>query len=581
MKLRYIIGTLILALGVFTACEQEKLETLTNLKVDESYVSINVNGGTSTLNLKATEAWEVVPESVPEWLTISPMSGGAGDAVLSFKAEATKATNNAEVKIKCGNQTQYVNVIQYAAKADPVIMSVKEALAVIKTVDKGDGQSYNVDGEYYVKGIVSKIDEISTSYGNATYYLSDDGKHVDGEWLEVYRGSWLDGAKFSKGDEFAVGDELTIVGQLMSYKGTPETVQGTAKVTAIKKSLVQIASGAENGLDANGGEFLVKAICKGDGPAITIPDDAKSWVGVSGISMVKDTTFVSFFVAPNTEESSRKADISFTSKSGSDVSTVSVSVSQSGLQGTETNPFTVAQAIEYCNTLSGNSSNAFFVKGKISRIISGGEFGAQYGNATFYISDDGEYKGTDDKNCDKTHDFEAYRILNFGNAKWTEGQGQIAVGDEVVITGILTIYNGVSETASGKAWLYSVNGVKSGENGLGNVVSPFNSAGAKACIDAEFTGNVYVAGIISEIVNNGAFGAQYGNATFWISDDGKTKDFEAYRVLYLGNRKWVEGDTQIAVGDKVVLHGALTKFGSTYETSSGKAYIYSLNGKTN
>ena len=57
-------------------------------------------------------------------------------------------------------------------------------------------------------------------------------------------------------------------------------------------------------------------------------------------------------------------------------------------------------------------------------------------------------------------------------------------------------------------------------------------------------------------------------------------DFEAYRVLWLGNRKWQEGDDQIAVGDEVILHGQLTKYGTTYETSSGKAYIFSLNGKT-
>ena len=96
---------------------------------------------------------------------------------------------------------------------------------------------------------------------------------------------------------------------------------------------------------------------------------------------------------------------------------------------------------------------------------------------------------------------------------------------------------------------------------------------------------IVVKGIISEIANNGLFGAQYGNGTFWISDDGvrhndPALDFEAYRVLWLGNRKWQEGDDQIAVGDEVILHGQLTKYGTTYETSSGKAYIFSLNGKT-
>jgi hypothetical protein len=51
-------------------------------------------------------------------------------------------------------------------------------------------------------------------------------------------------------------------------------------------------------------------------------------------------------------------------------------------------------------------------------------------------------------------------------------------------------------------------------------------------------------------------------------------------VLWLGNKKWADGDDEIAVGDQVILHGQVTKYGSTYETSSGKAYVYSVNGKT-
>ena len=102
-------------------------------------------------------------------------------------------------------------------------------------------------------------------------------------------------------------------------------------------------------------------------------------------------------------------------------------------------------------------------------------------------------------------------------------------------------------------------------------------------------GDVYVAGKVSKIhVSKGVeqlFTEQYGNASFWISDDGVytdglAKDFEAYQVYYLGNKKWVEGDTQIAVGDEVILHGQLTKYNTTYETVGKKAYIYSLNGKT-
>ena len=131
--------------------------------------------------------------------------------------------------------------------------------------------------------------------------------------------------------------------------------------------------------------------------------------------------------------------------------------------------------------------------------------------------------------------------------------------------------------------------MKDDANGIGSLVAPFNIAGAMTAIDNGWTGDVFVAGKVSKIhVNKGVsqeFNSQYGNASFWISDNGTfnddlTKDFEAYQVYYLGNRMWVEGDTQIAVGDDVILHGQLTKYGSTYETAGKKAYIYSLNGVT-
>jgi len=128
-----------------------------------------------------------------------------------------------------------------------------------------------------------------------------------------------------------------------------------------------------------------------------------------------------------------------------------------GLSGTLANPFTVADAIAYCQTLSGESGNEFYVKGKISRIASNGEFGS-YGNATFYISDNGTFYGTDDKTPGEG-DFEAYRVLYLGNRDWAEGDTQIALGDEVILYGMLTKYGSTYETSSKKAYIYSLNGV--------------------------------------------------------------------------------------------------------------------------
>lgn len=111
------------------------------------------------------------------------------------------------------------------------------------------------------------------------------------------------------------------------------------------------------------------------------------------------------------------------------------------------------------------SSQKYYIKGKIHKIASDGTYAASgtYGNATFYISDDGTASNDD---------FEAYRILYLEGKKWTSGNPDIAVGDEVMIYGYVTLYGSTAETsnkdAAGKtdsAYLYSLN--SSGEGGGG------------------------------------------------------------------------------------------------------------------
>ena len=94
------------------------------------------------------------------------------------------------------------------------------------------------------------------------------------------------------------------------------------------------------------------------------------------------------------------------------------------------------------------------------------------------------------------------------------------------------------------------------------------------------TDSYYIKGKISSIKYT--FSAQYGTATFDISDDGTTSStqFTCYSVYYFDNKAWVDGNTQVNVGDEVIVYGQITNYGGTLETASKKAYIYSLNGQT-
>lgn len=96
------------------------------------------------------------------------------------------------------------------------------------------------------------------------------------------------------------------------------------------------------------------------------------------------------------------------------------------------------------------------------------------------------------------------------------------------------------------------------------------------------TESYYVKGIISSIKYT--FSAQYGTATFNFSDDGETTSpqFIAYSTYYFNNEAWVSGDTQIKVGDEVIVYGKVVNYsGNTPEFASKESYLYSLNGKTN
>ncbi len=255
--------------------------------------------------------------------------------------------------------------------------------------------------------------------------------------------------------------------------------------------------------------------------------------------------------------------------------------------GTQDDPYNVAAAIEYTEQLAAGaeSDRDIFIKGKISSIRE--SYTSQYGNGSFYISDDGT----------SGHQFLVYRALYLGNKKYTEGQTQIEVGDEVIICGRVTNYNGTLETQQNKAFLYSLNGVTAGGGGGGGsqtgtpagdgtLANPYNAAGANAytsalAADVESDKDIYIKGKIAKIANNGEFSAQYGNASFYISDDGTESGstFYVFRTYYLDNKKWANGDTQIKVGDEVVICGRVVNYkGNTPETAQNKSYIYSLNG---
>lgn len=184
-----------------------------------------------------------------------------------------------------------------------------------------------------------------------------------------------------------------------------------------------------------------------------------------------------------------------------------------------------------------------YIKGKIASILY--PFDAQHGTATFFISSDGENDFT----------FECYSVYYLENKSWVEGNTQIKVGDEVIVCGKVTNYNGTPETSSKKAYIYSLNGVTQNEGG--ETPQPQVTTATCAEILAGTDGTVYrVTGKCVEIANT-----TYGN---WYLEDATGK-------VYIYGTLDAEGNTKnfaslgIEVGDEITVEGPRKTYKETVE----------------
>lgn len=93
--------------------------------------------------------------------------------------------------------------------------------------------------------------------------------------------------------------------------------------------------------------------------------------------------------------------------------------------------------------------------------------------------------------------------------------------------------------------------------------------------------DVYVKGVVAQIKD--PFSEQYGNISYYITDDGKAIDtkqmFLVYRGKYFNGDKFTSAD-QLKVGDEVIVAGTLQNYyGNTPELIAGNR-IVKLNGET-
>ena len=330
-----------------------------------------------------------------------------------------------------------------------------------------------------VEGIISQIDEIDTGFGNATYYISDDG--TTEKQLEVFRGYSLNGDRFKDKAEIKVGDKVIIYGQLVYYnQKTPEFTQGSSIYSLNGQGGGSVPAGEAKGSGTQADPFNVAAAiakCKEIG---TSPSTEKYYVkGTAVDGATADASFnnITFDIADaeggakfkcfqvkgtngdplpagftinkgdevvvygpiynysgNTPETAGKSAAYIVTVNGKPTS--EGGSSQPSNSSTLDNPYTVAKALETANALSDNetTNDNFYIKGKVTRKANtadeiGPNSEKKYKDMNYYISDDGT----------QSKELYIYRGKYLDGADFTAFD-QLKEGDEVIVYGQLQKY---------------------------------------------------------------------------------------------------------------------------------------------
>ena len=267
MKLKYIFPIFAL-FALLTACSDDDAMTLLDeIQVSSSYVAIDEAGGSTTITLTSKEAWTFDAAELPEWLTVEPMSGGAGETAVTFSAPATPDGRKAVLHIACADKKQTINVIQG-------LSSVSDATCA-EVIEGPEGKTYRVTatitswGNNYERyGNMHLADETGTIY---IYGMADKS----GKLGNYPVASW----------GLEIGDIVTVEGPKQLYNGTVELVDVT--VINVQKSLVKVEGydPEDATIPVEGGNVAVNLTCKSsNGISVEIPDEAKGWLSIVSIT---------------------------------------------------------------------------------------------------------------------------------------------------------------------------------------------------------------------------------------------------------------------------------------------------------
>lgn len=230
MKFRNIITSILAAFAILCGCTpMELIQTAENVKAEPSYLEIAPDGGEVKSTVIAGADWKIT--EIPEWLTVSPVSGSATDAngvQVTFSAGVTYESRTAQVLVTAGEEAHMITIKQGAAIAprsfeagDYWIIAknsegkYKAAMPVasgygylaVSDPEEVDGKLQGKAGNIFTFTAVEGGYTITDTYGNY-YYLSGDYDSFNVTKTEPTDGSHIWTVEAAEGDAWKIMNSL-------------------------------------------------------------------------------------------------------------------------------------------------------------------------------------------------------------------------------------------------------------------------------------------------------------------------------------------------------------------------------------
>ena len=411
--------------------------------------------------------------------------------------------------------------------------------------------------QVYAVGTIKEITDLSVSYGNATFVITDGVKDII-----VFRAKYLNNEKFTAEDQIKVGDVVVIVGQLVNYKGNTLEFNSGCYID----SFVEDEPVVE---DPYGCISIEEAIALGAAQEHNTYTEEKYYVKGT-VTGFYNTTYGNFYLTDGTNQicvyglysadgTVRYDAMEVKPVDGDEIIVYGVLGQYSGnaqfksawlVEFVEDEPvvedpygcISIEEAIALGAAQEHNTytEEKYYVKGTVT-----GFYNTTYGN--FYLTDG-------------TNQICVYGLYSAdGTVRYDAMEVKPVDGDEIIVYGVLGQYSGNAQFKS--AWLVEIVGGEevpheheyvNGECACGekdpNYVEP--STGeytvAEALELADGTA-VIIKGTVDAVE---AWNDQYGNMNFTLKD--ATGTLYVFRVY-----------TKVALGDIVTVEGTM---GTYYET---------------